>query len=935
MQSQICPIKNPMKINLPMKGLTILLFLLPFLVSAQTSIITGELKDADNQSPVIGATVLFKGPSKTFKIITTETGAFEIKDVPYGKYNVLITNFGFEAKAFDQEINQPTTEIPALSMNHSATDVDLIPTVLLSNDEVAENNSANISGVLSASRDPFTAASAFVFSTARFRPRGYINENLTYMNGLPMEDLVSGRGLFGTWGGLNDVIRSRESTFGLNPSTYGYGGLDGTSSIDSKASKQRKQLAVSYALSNRTYDNRFMATYGTGLMQGGWSFAASVSRRWADEGFVEGTFYNGWSWYASLEKRFGTNHSLSLTQFGANTENGRAVSAVQEVYDLVGSNYYNSAWGYQNGEKRNAIVGHQQSPLTILNHEWKIDSKSDLETAVGYQFGSNSVSGLDWFNAPDPRPDFYRRLPSFIDDPASQAQAINEWQNNEAYRQINWDRMYEVNNNSYETVTDVNGIAGNNVTGRRSRYIVMDRVQDTRRISLASTYNNTINDHLILTAGVNYQSQTTDNYQRVNDLLGGDFYVDLNQFAELEYPDSIETSQNNLDNPNRLVRAGDKYGYNYTATVNRTGVWIQPQFKFNKFDAFAGVQYSKTAYFRTGNVRNGIFADNSLGESEKQNFTNLGIKGGVTYKMDGRNYLFANASYENRPPLFEDVYISARSRNLANPNLSEEKIISFEGGYLFRAPKSKVRLTGYYTEINDGMNTITFYHEDYRTFVNYSLNNIDKRHVGLELGAEQNLGGGLSASTAIALGQYYYADRMNAIITQDNSKDILQTNETIYSKDFFIAGGPQSAFTGGMRYRAKKFWSVGFNANYFDQIYYDFNPARRTVAGVAPLGEGSIRESIVDQKRAGGQFTLDVNFSKSWKLNNYFKAMKNQTFFLINVGINNLLNNENLVVNGFEQLRFDFNEKDINKFAPRVSYGFGTNYFVNFILRFN
>ena len=463
----------------------------------------------------------------------------------------------------------------------------------------------------------------------------------------------------------------------------------------------------------------------------------------------------------------------------------------------------------------------------------------------------------------------------------------------------------------------------------------MDRVQDTRRISLASTYNNTINDHLILTAGVNYQSQTTDNYQRVNDLLGGDFYVDLNQFAELEYPDSIETSQNNLDNPNRLVRAGDKYGYNYTATVNRTGVWIQPQFKFNKFDAFAGVQYSKTAYFRTGNVRNGIFADNSLGESEKQNFTNLGIKGGVTYKMDGRNYLFANASYENRPPLFEDAYISARSRNLANPNLSEEKIISFEGGYLFRAPKSKVRLTGYYTEINDGMNTITFYHEDYRTFVNYSLNNIEKRHVGLELGAEQNLGGGLSASTAIALGQYYYADRMNAIITQDNSKDILQTNETIYSKDFFIAGGPQSAFTGGMRYRAKKFWSIGFNANYFDQIYYDFNPARRTVAGVAPLGEGSIRESIVDQKRAGGQFTLDVNFSKSWKLNNYFKAMKNQTFFLINVGINNLLNNENLVVNGFEQLRFDFNEKDINKFAPRVSYGFGTNYFVNFILRFN
>jgi hypothetical protein len=96
-----------------------------------------------------------------------------------------------------------------------------------------------------------------------------------------------------------------------------------------------------------------------------------------------------------------------------------------------------------------------------------------------------------------------------------------------------------------------------------------------------------------------------------------------------------------------------------------------------------------------------------------------------------------------------------------------------------------------------------------------------------------------------------------------------------------------------------------------------------------------VREAIIDQLQADGQFTLDASFGKSWKLNSYFKSMKNQTFFLINVGVNNILNNQDLVTNGFEQLRFDFAEKDINKFAPKSYYGFGTNYFINFTLRFN
>ncbi len=63
--------------------------------------------------------------------------------------------------------------------------------------------------------------------------------------------------------------------------------------------------------------------------------------------------------------------------------------------------------------------------------------------------------------------------------------------------------------------------------------------------------------------------------------------------------------------------------------------------------------------------------------------------------------------------------------------------------------------------------------------------------------------------------------------------------------------------------------------------------------------------------------------------------MKRNTFFLINVGVSNILDNEELVSVGFEQLRYDFTDKDPNAFPSKYFYSFGRTYFVNLILRMN
>lgn len=916
-----------------------LFFLLPLLGMAQKGTIRGNLTDSENGVPLFGATITLKG-NTFYTTKSDDQGAFEIRDISYGTYVLQVDAEGYDVKSQDVALKDPTLNLGPVQMvitNPNLVIQENLPAVTLNETDLRESAGQSVAGVLTAGRDPYASALFFNFSNGRYRNRGYDNENLTLMNGIPVEDLSSSRTLFGTWAGLNDVTRSRESTYGLNPSNYTYGSLDGSFSIDTRASRQRKQFAISYANSNRTYNNRLMMTYGSGLLQGGWAFSASVSRRWGQQAYVPGTFTDGWSWFAAVEKRFGLKHSLSLTQIGANTLNGRANPAIQEAYDLAGSNYYNSNWGYQNGEVRNSRVARQQNPLTVLSHEWKVNNRTEIETSLGYQYGSNSISGFDWFNATDPRPDFYRRLPSYIEDPLLKDQAEKLWSSSEAYRQVDWESLYNTNYYSFETVPDANGIAGNNVSGRRSRYILEERVTDTKRFTANINYNSVISDHLTLSGGFIHQYQESENYKRVNDLLGGDFYVDLNQWAEQDFPDSSEALQNNLDTPNRILKEGDRFGYNYLSTVKRSMLWTTAQFKYDRVDFFMGANVSNTSFYRTGIYRNGIFADNSEGRSAVSRFDNFSIKGGATYKMNGRNYFFVNGTYETRAPLFDNVFVSPRTRNdLVSTNLESEKITSIEGGYILRAPRTKVRFTAYYTQFNDGYNVINFWHEDFRTFVNYSLSNIDRRHLGIELGAEHTIGQGWSTNMALALGQHYYTDRMKATVTQDNNADVLATNETIYSKNFYFANGPQHAAMAGLTYRSKQFWTATLSGTYFSNIWIDFNPARRTTAGLALVDDAQQRTSIIDQQKEPGNFMLDFFATKSWRVTDLISSFKRRnTYLVLNLGISNILNNQRFITSGFEQLRFDYTDKNPDKFPPRYFYGFGRTYFAGVIIRFN
>ena len=826
---------------------------------------------------------------------------------------------------------------PDTSIHEDAKEaiLDNIPIVATDESDNQDGSAQNVSSQLNAGRDPYFSGASFHFNAVRFRFRGYDADAFgTYMNGVPMENLDNGFTPFGLWGGLNDVLRNREATLGLRTTTFAYGDFGGVTNFDARASKQRKQTSFNYAVSNRTYDNRIMLTHSTGLDKNGWAFTISGSRRWADEGFVQGTYFEGWSGFLGIDKRINSRHLLSLVAFGANSENGRQGAAIQEMYNITGNNYYNANWGYQKGVKRNASIAKVFQPIFILTHEWKINEKMSLTTGGSINFGKRSVSAFDWYNTADPRPDYYRYLPSYQTDPSLKTQSIVSFLNDVNVRQVNWDGIYNVNYASNDVVTDANGIKGNTVRGRRSRYIIEDRNIYTNRFNINSVFNASLASNIEFTAGASYQYQKNHYYKEVNDLLGGAFYVDVNQFAERDFRNNPLAAQNNLLVPNRILREGDKFGYNYNIDLHKTAFWAQSVFKFRKIDFFLAAEHTYTSFFRTGNAKVGLFPNNSFGKAKTQDFYNYAFKGGISYKLDGRNYFFVNSSYITRAPFFDNAYIAPRTRDVVQNNLQSEKISTVEAGYVLNAPKIKARLTGFFTDYRNQSNVITFFDDQYRNFVNYALTNIGRQHFGAEIGIDAKIYKGLSINAAANIARYYYTTRQKATVTLDNSSEVLAQDVTIYSENFRVPT-PQEAYTVGFDYRSPKFWFLNVNVNYFDQIWQDFNPLRRTedaVNGVDP--KSTLFRNIIDQTQFSGQYTVDVFFGYSYKINKLFPSLKKNTFVTFNAGINNALDNTNIVSGSFEQLRFDFEEKNVNKFPPRKSYSFGRTYFASIGIRF-
>ena len=888
-------------------------------ISAQVTV-KGLVKDLDRENPLSNVRVGVAGSS--ISSTTDVNGEFELVGLPKGVCVITFMLAGFEP--FELEFNaEEGAVIPEVKLKRTQVDESQSLTfseVTVSSDDLeSEGAGQSIAGLLQ-TQDVFTSAVSYTFSPAQFKVRGYESEySLLYMNGFAVNDPESGFATWSSWGGLNDVTRNKESQNGISPTDFSFGGLGGASYINTRPSQARKGTRVSYAATNRTYSNRIMFTHSTGMSENGVAFTLSGSRRWAEKGYVEGTNYDAWAYFIGIEKKFNDHHSVTFTAFNAPTRRGMQGVSTEEAKSLAGTNYYNPNWGYQNGEIRNARVRYQQEPTFIMNHYWDVNPNLKIYSTLGYSFGTYQTTSLNWYDAQDPRPDYYRKLPSYWDtaDPLIAEAIADAFSNDASVSQIDWDYLYQVNYSNLDTVTNQ----------LKSKYIVENRITDSRQLSLSSVAQWNPMANLKVNGGIEYSSYKGENYKTMNDLLGGEYWLDIDQFIERDFFESTDLAQNDMDNPNRMVKEGDVFGYSYVANVNTASAWAVSNFTQDRFEYYLGANVNYTQFWRTGNMRNGRFPNNSKGDSPEQTFMNYGVKGGATWKITGRHYLDGNIAYLTRAPFFRNSYLSPRTSNVIIPGLTSEKIASADINYNLRTPYIKARITAYYTKFMDQTELKSYYDDIYRTFVNYTMNGIDKEHKGFEIGADFKVTSTITVNSAVAIGAYQFKSRPNVTITRDNLGDILAQDRIVYINNFYVPNTPQTAAMLGVRYASPKYWFFGASVSYFDDIYIDFAPQRRTAEILLGIEETDPRrDQITQQQTVPSAFLVDANVGKSWRIKDYYLNL--------NFQIANLLNNTEFKTGGFEQLRYSVDEQTSDNFPPKYFYAYGRTYYLILGLRF-
>lgn len=832
-------------------------------------------------------------------------------------------------------------------------------------------SSQTTSSMASYNEDLFLTKTNFRFGHSYYNPRHYEQGyRTTFVNGAPINDVELGGFRFSSvFGGLSHVTRNQQGITLYEENSLNYADIGGSSNLNLRASQFGAGNRATLSLTNRNYIGRLQFTHASGL-KNGWAWVISAGGRYGEEGNAKGTYLKSAALFLAVERQFNLHHSLSLSLMAAPTEQATASWTTEEAYWLANSHYYNPYWGYQNGKKRSSRVRKTFEPTAFLTWDWNIDDRTKLTTTTIFRYAKYGQTYINRTNnAADPRPDYYHYMPSSVfkvyKDVPDEWQ-LYEWQNyvdfwraSEENRQINWDKMYMINHNSV-------------AEGGEAVYYLEEGHNDQLAWNFASTFNKRFSQQYKMDLGLNLNHTTGKHYKTMNDLLGANYHTDTDRFASSDFGAYSPEAQNDLDNPNRRIFQGDKFGYNYNIYVNKAQLWTTHAYNKDKFSLVLSGNISGTTIQREGLMRNGRSPLHSKGHSETAKFLSGGAKYQLGYKFDAHSQLNFGGGFEYRPPLANRAFIDPQIKNDFVNGLENEFIFHLDANYKFSFGRLDGMLKAYYTQFTDQVEQTQFFDDIKQKYSYLTMTNVEKLHYGVELALQYNFTSNFSLDFVGAIGDAKYRNNADAFITYDNADEVQFWDEVhdtplkVITDGMRVGCTPLTALSFGAKYNISG-WFFEARLNYYDRSYIYFSPYLRlsdVIPDVSPtfiekVGEGWSFTSedlaysgvaLLNKADADGNVTVNryipkkqEKFKSAWMLDlsiGKFIRFHGGKSLSINLNLTNVTNNQNMVLRGREENRNDNTDKtgktkqyDFGR-NPKYMYAYPFNAFLNLNYRF-
>ena len=702
------------------------------------------------------------------------------------------------------------------------------------------------------------------YGDSRINLRGFDSNNIgVLINGVPVNDMENGRVYWSNWAGLSNVTSTMQVQRGLGASRLAISSVGGTINIITRSTDVQRQGIFSSAIGSDGFARQTL-TLSTGLLDNGWAATFSGGR---DVGtrYIEGLDYEGWSYFLNVSKQVNSNHTLSLTAFGAPQQHNQRFprQLIQTYRDHPDGRRYNPAMGYMNGQLYTASFNFYHKPQISLNHYWSINPETTLSTSAYVSISSGGGRRIAGDNA-------------------------------------NWLR--------YNTTT---GLPQEMTMLTPNGYLDFDAVmEENARSAVGSTaiISNAINQHdwygmlstmtrdignLEITGGLDLRYYRGYHYQQIEDLLGGEYYLDVTASGN---------SRNVNRAPNTLLRKGDKISYHDLGEVRWAGIFSQAEYVTDQYSAFLSATLSHTGYRRTDYF---IYRTNPELHTDLQdhvtdwvNFNAYSIKGGANYNISDRHHVFLNGGYFTRAPFFRFAFIGFT--NEVNIGVKHERVSSAEFGYGYRSRFMSGNLTLYRTNWLDKALTRSI------GPVMANLTGLNALHQGLEIDFISNPFPKMTFKGMFSLGDWQWTDDVIADIYDENQQYI-GTYE-VYAGSLMVGNSAQTTAGFSLDYEVLPRVTVGLDFTHFDRLYADFNVENRTVPEERGLQAWQMPSYQI----------FDLNARYSFRIGDFQAS--------VFANVNNLFDTE-YIADATDGSSFDYD-------TAIVYFGFGRTWSLNFRLRF-
>jgi len=784
--------------------------------------LSGTVLDAESGQGLPGANVIETGT--TNGTITAADGTFSFNTSAQSG-TIVISFIGYTSQTVAYDLGS-SSDVGSIALELDAKNIDevvvtgygvidvakdretpvAVSTIKLP-EIIAKTGNQEFPDIMKNTPSVYVASQAGGYGDSRIQIRGFEQENLALLfNGQPVNGMEDGKVYWSNWQGLAEIATAVQIQRGLGSSKLAISSVGATINVVTKATDMVAGGRVSAMFGNDKF-MKYVASYSTGLNEGGWGASILLSH-WQGDGYNDGNNGQGQTYFLSIGYKPSDKHQFNFSMTGAPQWHYQNYTKSLNDYDRNGDGdidrteqRFNNNWGYLNGEVYSLRENFYHKPVFNLNWDWNIGPMSSLSTVLYASTGQGGGTG-----------GYGRGYYTY-----------------DADGQLDFDQIVSNNQSIVNDGSEDWHIPGKTIGSYGDNAAVRRASMNLHRwLGAVINFNQEINENLSFNVGADFRTYFGSHFRLVDNLWGLDGYWDDNYngagFQELFPGGQVYTQEHRAtpymfwDNRNRML--DDKLDYYNDERISYAGMFGQLEYKTQKLSTFVQFAASTQAYQRFDYHS---YSDPNEQVSEKLRFPGFNVKTGANYNINMAHNVFFNAGYYSRQPFFDDLFLNYQ--NIVNRDVGNEGVLGLEIGYGYRSDLLDVDLNGYFTNWTDRQirQSGDFDGDGERDDVAL-FENVAQRHTGIELEFDLKPTRNLSVGGFASIGNWNYGGDVRARIFDEDRNPIGGGDQTLYLDGVKVGNSAQTSFGLLTSYKIIRGLSVDLDYRYYSRLYARIDP---------------------------------------------------------------------------------------------------------------